>query len=233
MSWLFEIKNLSFEYHLGDATFQALARVDLKIPQASFLCLSGPSGSGKTTLLNILGLIEPVQSGEVFMNGNALSKIDEAEKNRIRRFELGFVFQNFNLIQVLRADENVEYFLERQGIEPNARKIKVENALRSVGLWEHRHKRPMQMSGGQRQRVALARAIAKEPKVIIADEPTASLDQKTGREIMDIFKELNRDRGVTILVSSHDSMVHSMVSQRIELKDGHIISGIQAGGELC
>jgi ABC-type lipoprotein export system ATPase subunit len=135
---------------------------------------------------------------------------------------LGFIFQSFNLIDILNAEENVEYFLNSQGLRLSERKERVEWALKAVDLWEHRFKRPHQMSGGQRQRVAIARALAKRPRVILADEPTASLDQATGREIVEILKRLNKAENVTIVISSHDPMVLEQSPRRIQLKDGRI-----------
>ena len=179
---LYQLSGVNFQYHLGTLLVQALRNIDLKIDAGDFVCFRGPSGSGKTTLLNLLGLIEPPQEGTTLFEGEDLSKLSETQKNHIRRFRIGFVFQNFHLIPVLRADENVEYFLARQGLPKKERQERVETALKAVGLWEHRNKKPLEMSGGQRQRVAIARALAKHPHVIVADEPTASLDSSTGKQ---------------------------------------------------
>jgi putative ABC transport system ATP-binding protein len=222
---LYELSNVTFHYQLGNQRVQALQNVNLSIASGEFVCLRGPSGSGKTTLLNLLGLIEPPQDGTALFEGDNLGTISEKQKNHIRRFRIGFVFQNFHLIPVLRADENVEYFLSRQGLPKTQRKARVEAALRSVGLWEHRHKKPLEMSGGQRQRVAIARALAKNPHVIVADEPTASLDSGTGREIMSLLRVMNQEQGVTILVSSHDPMVIDFARRTVELHDGSITAG--------
>jgi ABC-type lipoprotein export system ATPase subunit len=219
---LYRVEDLRFSYALGRQRVEALSGVSFAVPQGSFLCLSGPSGSGKTTLLNVLGLIEPMQEGRVTFDGLDLSALSEPEKNRIRRHALAFVFQRFHLIPVLRADENVEYFLARQGVPRRERAVRVREALESVGLWEHRRKRPGELSGGQLQRVAVARALAKRPRVIIADEPTASLDQKTGREIMGIFEALNRTASVTLILSSHDPMVQQLAHERLTLRDGRL-----------
>ncbi len=221
-SHLYTIRDLRFSYPLEEQRVQALRDVTLTIEKGEFACLSGPSGSGKTTLLNILGLIESVQEGLVLFQDQELKALSEREKNRIRRYKIGFVFQSFQLFPVLRADENVEYFLTRQGIPRKERSRRVDEALDAVGLREHRAKRPLEMSGGQRQRVALARAIAKRPEVIIADEPTASLDQNTGRGIMEIFKRMNDEKHVTVIVSSHDPMVHAFAPRRLEMKDGFL-----------
>ena len=222
MSVLYAAKGIAFDYRLGSQTVAALAGVDLQLDRGGFYCLAGPSGSGKTTLLNLLGMIEPVQTGSLLFDGTNLARISEAEKNRIRRFRIGFVFQTFNLFPVLRAEENVEYFLHRQGVPAEERRQRVSDALNAVGLWEHRHKRPAEMSGGQRQRVAIARALAKKPDVIIGDEPTASLDQQTGKGIIDTLVELSGSTGVTTILSSHDPMVLSRAEHVITLRDGRI-----------
>ena len=222
MSILYEVRELDFEYPLGQQRVRALHEVSLDIAAGDFLCLAGPSGSGKSTLLNVLGLIEPVQSGRVVFNGSALDTLSESSKNRIRRHQLAFVFQQFHLLPVLTAAENVEYFLIRQGVSRDERSRRVRKALEDVGTWDQRDKWPRQMSGGQQQRVAVARAIAKQPSVIIADEPTASLDQENGREIMRILKALSRDKGVTVIIASHDRMVLDHAETLVTLRDGRI-----------
>jgi putative ABC transport system ATP-binding protein len=222
---LYNIKELRFSYLLGNQKVEALRGISLDIPSGAFVCLSGPSGSGKTTLLSILGLIEKPESGEVLFENENLAVISEERRNQIRKFKIGFVFQNFNLIPVLTAEENVEYFLARQGVPKKERLSRVAQALEAVGLAPQAKKRPLEMSGGQRQRVAIARAIAKQPDVIIADEPTANLDQQTGREIMEIFRSLNAKRSVTLLLSSHDPMVQEFAPTKLKLSDGLITGG--------
>jgi putative ABC transport system ATP-binding protein len=219
---LYEVRDVRFSYQLGDLRAPALNGVTLEIARGDFVCLSGPSGSGKTTLLNLLGLIEPVQEGSVAFAGTSMQSLSERARNRIRRYQIGFVFQTFQLFPVLRADENVEYFLTRQRLSRETRRERVREALDVVGVWEHRHKRPSEMSGGQRQRVAVARALAKHPDVIIADEPTANLDQATGRGVMEVFSRLNVEHGVTLLMSSHDPMVQGFAQRRIQLVDGRV-----------
>lgn len=219
---LYEVEQLSFDYALGKSTVHALRDVSLVVQRREMLCLEGPSGSGKTTLLSVLGLIEPPQVGRVALEGRPIAGLTEREKNQLRRHRIGFVFQQFHLIPVLSAAENVEFFLVRQGVPRAERKKRVDEALALVGLAAQRNQRPLEMSGGQRQRVALARAVAKRPDVIIADEPTASLDQGTGREIMQIFAELNATQGVTVLLASHDPMVQSFAGRRVRLQDGQV-----------
>jgi ABC-type lipoprotein export system ATPase subunit len=226
---IFQVKDLRFDYLLGGQNVPALRGVSFSIDKRELVCLTGPSGSGKTTLLNVLGLIEPIQKGDIVFAGKSYQGLSESEKNKIRRYQIGFIFQSFQLFPVLTAEENVEYFLARQGLARDERKKRVEEALRAVGLWEnHRNKKPLEMSGGQRQRVAVARAIAKKPEVIIADEPTASLDQKTGRELMELFTELNRNIGATFIVSSHDPMVREFLPRQIHLLDGQLIDAKSA-----
>ncbi len=223
MSVLYTGKGIAFEYRLGTQSVRALGGVDLVLERGGFYCLAGPSGSGKTTLLNLLGLIDTLQTGRLQFDGTDLAEISEREKNRIRRFRIGFVFQNFNLFPVLRAEENVEYFLHRQGVPAAERRQRVAETLKAVGLWEHRHKRPAEMSGGQRQRVAIARALAKKPDVILGDEPTASLDQETGKGIVDTLATLASNSGVTVILSSHDPMVLARAQHVITLRDGRIV----------
>lgn len=221
---IYQCRDLGFEYLLGKEKVAALRGLSVDINRGDFVCVSGPSGSGKSTFLNLLGLIEPVQTGSLTMGDVDLGRISEREKNKIRRYKLGFIFQSFNLMDVLRADENVEYFLARQGLPLAEREARVEEALTSVGLWEHRHKRPLEMSGGQRQRVAIARAIAKKPEVIIADEPTANLDQGTGGQVVDLLLKLTREQKVTVIISSHDPVVRDRAPREIKLIDGRLVA---------
>jgi len=186
--------------------------------------LAGPSGSGKSTLLHLLGLIEPVQSGSLLYGGQDFSALSEAEKNQFRRFDLGFIFQQFFLFDTLTALENVEYFLKNQNLTAAERLKRSEAALTQVGLASHLRKKPNEMSGGQRQRVAIARALVKNPKVILADEPTASLDQKTGREVMELLKAAAAN-GTTVIVASHDPMALSYADRIIHIQDGLLQEG--------
>jgi putative ABC transport system ATP-binding protein len=217
---VFRVEDVRFSYLLGAQKVEALKGVSFDLKEGSVVCISGPSGSGKSTLLNLLGLIEDVQSGDISFRGVSFKGLGEKEKNRIRKFDIGFIFQSFHLFPVLTAEENVEYFLSRQGIARAERKARAREALASVGLADHSSKRPLEMSGGQRQRVAVARALAKRPSVIIADEPTASLDQRTGQDLMELFLRLNREHNLTLLISSHDPMVQATCPQSLRLRDG-------------
>jgi len=219
---LYHCENLEFNYFSGSQIIPALRGVSVEINFGEFVCLSGPSGSGKSTLLNLLGMIEPVQKGVMTFKNLKVSELSETQKNHLRRHELGFIFQFFHLMPTLSAYENVEFFLLRQGINTQERRQRVKQALESVGIWDFRGQKPLELSGGQRQRVALARALAKKPAVIIADEPTASLDQKTGREVVDILLELNQQQGVTIVLASHDPMVIERSPRKLLLRDGKL-----------
>lgn len=223
MNSVFEGRKLSLKYLLGDVYVPALSDVSFRIPEGQFTCLAGPSGSGKSTLLNVLGLIEPLQSGELIYAGRSIEGLNESQMNTIRRHEIGFIFQSFYLIDVLTAEENVEYFLARQGIPAGRRAEVVRMALEWVGLAEHRHKRPQQMSGGQRQRVAIARALAKAPKVILADEPTANLDSKTGADVLQLLRRLCAEKGYTVVMASHDPQAIGLADQVIRLRDGRCV----------
>jgi len=218
---LYEGKQLSFNYG-RDPKDRVLNEVTVTIDKGEGICLTGPSGSGKSTLLNLLGLIEAPQVGELLFLGKPVKDMKEPELNDIRRFHIGFIFQDFQLIDVLSVWENVEFFLTRQQLPKALRKERVEEALQDLGLWEHREKRPNQLSGGQKQRVAVARALAKKPLVVVADEPTASLDSKTGRQLMENLKRIQEQRGVTVILASHDPMVLEFGLREIRLLDGRI-----------
>jgi ABC-type lipoprotein export system ATPase subunit len=214
---LYSIKDLSFNYPLGTVSVPAIRSLNLEMPAGKLIAISGPSGSGKSTLLNILGLIEPIQEGTVLFQSEDLADMSEKRKNEIRKSQIGFIFQQFHLIPVLTAEENVRYFLDQLGLSSAEIRERVGESLEQVGLYEHRKKKPSEMSGGQKQRVAIARAVAKRPRVIIADEPTASLDQKTGHEIMEILAESG-----SVVLTSHDPMVLSFAKHKYHLVDGRL-----------
>ncbi|MFZ0565877.1 MAG: ABC transporter ATP-binding protein [Chlamydiales bacterium] len=222
MKYLYQIENLVFSYLLGNQTVEAIRSLSINIPSKSLITISGPSGSGKSTLLNILGLIEPVQSGKVLFKDEEMQLMTESRKNQIRKYQIGFIFQHFHLIPVLTAEENIQYFLSMQKLSKKEIAERTQESLESVGLWEHRAKKPSQLSGGQKQRVAIARAIAKRPDVIIGDEPTASLDQKTGEEIMEILSNLVEKQETSIILTTHDQMVRSFADQNFHLQDGQL-----------
>jgi ABC-type lipoprotein export system ATPase subunit len=221
---LYTCQSLHYAYREKDRATPVLNGLDMSIEAGDFLCLTGPSGSGKSTLLNLLGLIEHPQDGDFFFKGQDVGALSEKQINEIRRYEIGFIFQDFQLIDVLSVEENVEYFLTRQKIAPLDRKERVEQALEEVGLLSYRHKRPGELSGGQKQRTAIARALAKHPAVIIADEPTASLDLENGRQILELLGKLNERHTVTVVLASHDPMVLDYCHREIRLQDGRIVT---------
>lgn len=222
-NYTYQLKNIRFSYVLGSQSIEAVRDISLDIPRHSLVTFSGPSGSGKSTLLNILGLIEPIQEGTVLFQNENIATMRQAQLNAIRKFKIGFIFQQFHLIPVFTAEENVAYFLGRQGLSKEEIKSRTRYSLESVGLWEHRMKKPSEMSGGQKQRVAIARAISKKPEVIIGDEPTASLDQKTAKEIMDIFEQLTNESDVSIILTTHDPLIQSYADQNFHIQDGVLI----------
>jgi len=222
MSLVYDVKELDFNYHLEGVQFKALKKINLEISAGEMITFAGPSGSGKSTLLNLLGLMEETSNDMIFYNGKCLGQLQGQDKNIIRRFDIGFIFQSFHLFPVLTTYENIEFFLIRQGVEESKRKELIQEALNVLGINDLKDKRPTQLSGGQRQRVAIARALAKRPKVIIADEPTASLDQKNGEAVVDHLFEINKKFGTTIIIASHDPMVLRHSQRIINLKDGEI-----------
>lgn len=219
---VFSLKEINFSYFLGSQKISALNTLTLDIPEHSLITISGPSGSGKSTLLNLLGMIEPLQTGEILFQNESYSEMSDKRKNEIRKFDIGFIFQQFHLIPVLTAAENIEYFLGRQNLSKEEIEKRTMEALHSVGLWEHRQKKPSELSGGQKQRVAIARALAKKPKVIIGDEPTASLDQKTGRSIMELLATLVEKEKLSVILTTHDPMVQTFSHQNFHFNDGHL-----------
>ncbi len=222
MKTLFEVEHLKFSY--GDINYKQSIFDDLRfsIKQGEFLGLTGPSGSGKSTLLNILGLIEDIQDGDIKFAGESLRQASESRKNYLRLHTFGFIFQDFHLINTLSVLENVQFFPSLQGLNVYQSRIRSLLALRRVGLLNLYKKKPLELSGGQRQRVAIARALAKRPQIIIADEPTASLDQESSATVMNILQYLNEVMGVTIIVASHDNIINHYVQRTIHLVDGVI-----------
>ena len=217
-----EVKNIQRNYQQGEHIVRALRGVDLTIEKGEFTALMGPSGSGKTTLLNIIGGLDKPNEGEVSIDGQNLSSLSSGELSDLRLHKLGFVFQAYNLIPVLTAYENTEFVLLLQG--KNANQDKVLTTLASVGLEGMEHRRPSELSGGQQQRVAVARAIVGDPVLVLADEPTANLDSKTGNALIDLMKELNEKHGVTFVFSTHDPKVKQAAKRIVELEDGNIIN---------
>ena len=220
-----EIKcvELCKNYQQGDAVIKALDHVTLEIRQGSFMCLSGPSGSGKTTLLNMIGGLDELDSGAISIDGERVDQLGKSALVDLRLHHIGFVFQAYNLIPVLTARENVEFVMQVQGVPPGERKRKAMDILREVGLEGMEHRRPAELSGGQQQRVAVARAIVSQPKLVLADEPTANLDSHSAAHLMQLFCELNQAHGVTFLISTHDERVMRYAKRLIRMQDGKVI----------
>ena len=200
----------------------AVDKLDLEIKQGEFVAVMGPSGSGKTTLLNMLGGIDKPTSGDVFVNGVNIGKLSENERICFRRDNIGFIFQDYSLLPVLTALENVEFVMLLQGISEQECCVRATALLKKVGLSEQLHKRPAHLSGGQQQRVAVARALAPRPKFIMADEPTANLDAKSSAELLDIMLLLNQQEGTTFIFSTHDPRVIARARRVIVFEDGKI-----------
>lgn len=211
-------------YHAGETVVKALRGVSLEIEKGEFLSIAGPSGSGKTTLLNLIGCIDQMDGGEISIKDEKISSMDKKEKTNFRRINLGFIFQTYNLIPVLTAYENVAFVLSLLNIPESEVKERTMSILKEVGLEGMEHRRPSRLSGGQQQRVAIARALVKNPEIILADEPTANLDSDTGREILELMKEMNNKHKTTFIFSTHDQMVMDYASRLVMLHDGKIQS---------
>lgn len=219
-------ENVKKTYEDNGVEVQAVRGVDLTISAGEFTAIVGPSGSGKTTFLNIISGLDTLTSGRVVLNGKPLSDIKGSELSDFRRDHIGFIFQAYNLIPVLTVEENVEYIMLLQGVPKAERHKRVMEILADVGLREYAQRLPAKLSGGQQQRVAVARAMVSNPDLILADEPTANLDSKTGSELLDMMKELNEKKGMTFLFSTHDEMIMSRARRVITLKDGIIAADV-------
>lgn len=207
---------------------QALKGVSLTVEPGEFMAIAGPSGSGKTTLLNLIGALDVPSGGTVRVGGQALLGLKRSQLADLRRDKVGFVFQAYNLIPVLTAMENAEYVLQLQGVPSQERRERVKSVFTRLGIAEYLDSWPSKMSGGQQQRVAVARAIVPMPAVVLADEPTANLDQATGRALVEVMRELNRERGITFVFSTHDPMVLEQADRVVRLVDGLIASDTRA-----
>ncbi len=213
--------NVSKIYRMGDETLYALDHVSLHIYKNEFVSVIGPSGSGKSTLMNIMGCLDTADEGTYLLGGLPIESYSEDQLAKIRNRKIGFIFQSFNLIGDLNAEENVELPLIYQGLPLKERRERVKNALDKVGLYNRRTHRPNQLSGGQQQRVAIARAMASEPDIFLADEPTGNLDSHTSMQIMDLFHELHAS-GHTIVLITHDEGVAAQAERSIRIKDGRV-----------
>ncbi len=217
-----ETQDVKKAYDQGKVKVQALRGISLDIRKGDFLALVGPSGSGKTTLLNIIGGLDTMDEGSVVVEGKRINDMPASELARLRLNRIGFVFQAYNLVPVLSAVENVEFVMQLQGVASSERRKRARAILDEVGLTDTYDRRPAELSGGQQQRVAVARAIVSNPAIVLADEPTANLDSKTGRSLLDLMRQMNIDREVTFVFSTHDQMVMEHARRLVYLRDGRI-----------
>ena len=221
---MIEVRDLHKTYAAGDTEVRALRGVSLDIEKGEFLSLAGPSGSGKTTMLNIIGCIDNADQGEVTIGGRSVMNLKSDDQAAFRRDNLGFVFQSYNLIPVLTAYENVAFSLNLMGIDEQETRERTMAILREVGLEGMEDRRPSRLSGGQQQRVAIARAVVKDPEILLADEPTANLDSRTGQDILELMKRLNLKHESTFIFATHDPMVMEFAGRLVLLHDGEIQS---------
>ena len=210
-------KNVEKIYHVGEIDIHALAGVDFEIEKGEFVVIAGASGAGKSTILNILGGMDTCTSGEIVVDGARVDKMNDAELTNYRRYDIGFVFQFYNLVQNLTALENVELATE---ITRNP--LKASDVLRDVGLKDRMNNFPSQLSGGEQQRVALARAIAKKPKLLLCDEPTGALDSKTGQKVIELLENTSHNMGITTVVITHNAMIAEIANKVIHIKNGTV-----------
>ena len=221
---ILEMHGITKDYQLGSEASHVLKGIDLSVRRGEFLAILGPSGSGKSTLMNIIGCLDVPTSGEYLLSGRRIASQDEASLARIRNREIGFVFQQFQLLQKQTARENVELPLLYANMPEKKRRERVEEVLERVGLADRIDYMPGQLSGGQQQRVAIARAIAVNPTILLADEPTGALDQKTGAQVIELFHELNSE-GRTIIMITHDRHIASHASRIVRILDGNLSEG--------
>ncbi|ADI25415.1 macrolide ABC transporter ATP-binding protein [Geobacillus sp. T6] len=226
---MIELKNIEKSYYLGDEPIPILKKINLKISKGEFVSIMGPSGSGKSTLMNIIGCLDKPTSGDYIFEGQNVTNFTDKELARIRNRRIGFVFQQFHLLPRLTALKNVELPMIYSGHKSSTfREECAKNELKRMNLEERMFHLPNELSGGQKQRVAIARALINKPSLLLADEPTGALDTSTSYEIMDIFKQLNKE-GTTIIIVTHDEDIANFADRKIILKDGHIISDTKVG----
>ena len=230
MSSIVSVRNVSKDYMLGKTVVHALQDVSLEVQGGDFLSIAGPSGSGKTTLLNLVGCVDTATGGVVEVDGRDTSRLSERALTELRLRRIGFIFQSFNLVSVLTVAQNVEFPLLLQGgLTARERAARVTALLAAVGIEGYAKHRPSELSGGQRQRVAVARALVGRPALVLADEPTANLDSRTGESVIDLMKEMNRKDGTTFIFSTHDPKVMSHASAIVRIADGRIVGREQTG----
>ena len=219
---MYDLKNVTKTYRKGNTRVTAIADINLTIPDGQMVAIQGPTGGGKSTLLQLLGALERPDTGTVQLRGDDLAKLADGRLGRVRAETIGFVFQGFNLIPTLTARENVETALVPLGVPTKERRERADAALAQVGLADRAEHHPGELSGGQQQRVAIARALVKAPSVLLADEPTGNLDEGTRDEVMDILEGLWRERGLTLIIVTHDSAVAARAERRLMLSGGTV-----------
>ncbi len=222
MESIVSCKGVSKTYQQGKVTVNALTDIDLSVEAGGFIALAGPSGSGKTTLLNLIGGLDQPNSGTIQVDGQTYADLNGSQMADLRLHRIGFIFQAYNLIPVLSAVENVEYIMLLQGVAAAERTQRAREVLDTVGLEGKYDRRPAELSGGQQQRVAVARAIVANPSIVLADEPTANLDSKTGERLLDLMRQMNQKRSVTFIFSTHDNMVMEYARRIVTIRDGRI-----------
>lgn len=227
------VEHVCKDYRLGDQLVRAVNDISLSVEPGVFLAIAGPSGSGKTTLLNLIGCIDRPTSGRIFIDDHDVSGMNDNQLAALRLHSIGFIFQTFNLLPVLSAAENVEYpLLQRNDLGAAERRERVGYYLNVVGLADRMNNRPNQLSGGQRQRVAIARALAGTPRIVLADEPTANLDKRTGVGILKLMKRINEEMGTTFIFSTHDRRVVDLADRLVQVEDGSVVAlGVRRAGE--
>lgn len=220
---MIELEQVSRTFVVGGQPVHALDEVTLTIEAGEYVSVMGPSGSGKSTLLNVIGLLDRPSSGRYRLGGHDVTTLDEEAQARVRREQIGFVFQFYHLVPRLTAAQNIELPLVLAGVEPGERRRRIDDALEALELGERAHHRPDQLSGGQRQRVAIGRAMVSQPAVMLADEPTGNLDRASGQEVVHILEALNRDRALTLVVVTHDAELGQRARRRLHMVDGRIV----------
>ncbi len=221
-SCVMELHGVHKTYRLGKHVVAALQGIDLSVRPGELLALTGPSGSGKSTILNLCGLIDTPDSGDIVLGGERVNDLNEGQRTLLRRDAMGYVFQNFNLVPVMTVAENVDYPLFIAGVPAPERRKRVAAQLKAVGLHDHAQHRPDALSGGQRQRVAIARALVKRPRLVIADEPTASLDSHTADQVLELMRELGHAEAAAFVIATHDSRLSSRCDRVLALLDGRL-----------
>ncbi len=220
--WVVEAHDLTKVYQMGQVEVQALRGASIRIVRGEVVSIMGPSGSGKSTMMNILGCLDRPTSGEYTLDGELVSSLNDDRLSAIRNHKVGFVFQNFNLLKLVSALENVELPLRYAGGHNGTLKSKAKSALEAVGLADRMNHRPNELSGGQQQRVAIARALVNDPAIILADEPTGALDSKSGKEVMELLLNLNKERGTTLIFVTHDPNIAALTQRVVRLRDGQV-----------